>query len=130
VIAVGAWLSSRGLYAPLDRSWSIELALDVGVGHATAPIGTSFLLRLSSEEWSYTFVHDNKISKIRIVDVPFVADRDDHQLLAATPSLKDLGALIKKLEQRYDVRFQRRGAVVRTNLAGAEPIVLAWASTL
>ena len=92
--------------------------------------GTSFQLRVLSEEWGYTFTHDGRVSSIRIVDVPVVHDRDDHQLLALTPPLKDIGTLVRKLEHRYGIVFRRNAAAVRTSLAGAEPVVMAWASTL
>jgi hypothetical protein len=133
MIAVGGWLSSRGLCPPIGQSWSIEVALDVAVGRAMISpqsVGTSFQLRMLADEWSYTFCHDGRVSSIRVADVPSVHDRDDHQLLASTPPLKDLASLIRKLEQRYGIHFQRRTASVRTTLTGAEPIVLSWAQSL
>lgn len=132
VIAVGSWLSARGLCPPIGQPWSIELALDASVGRASLSpsAGTSFHLRVHSEEWGYTFSHDGKVSSIRVGDVPFVHDRDEHQLLASTPTLRDVGTLVRKLEQRFGIRFQRQFANVRTTLAGAEPVVLAWATSL
>ena len=133
VIAVGAWLSSRGLVPPVNQPWSIELAFAVSDGRAAISplgVGTSFQLRVNADEWSYSFCHGGRISTIRVVDVPGVLDRDDHQLLAQTPPLKDVGQLVRKLEQRYGIYFQRRHASCRSSLPGAEPVVLAWASAL
>lgn len=116
----------------MDRPWSIELAMGITSTKVLVaqPASTSFHVRLTAGEWGYTFSHDGRLSTIRVGDVPSVHDRDDHQLLASTPSLKELGGFVRKLEQRYDIRFQRQHAAVRTSLAGAEPVVLAWASTL
>jgi hypothetical protein len=133
VLAVGAWLSARGLVPPMNQWWSIELALDVNVGRAEIGVpatGTSFHLHLNADAWGFTFSHDNRVSSIRVVDIPSVNGRDDHQLLASTPSLKELGPFVRRLEQRYDILFRRNAAAVRTTVAGAEPIVLAWASTI
>jgi len=133
VIAVGAWLSSRGLVPPVNQPWSIELAFAVSDGRAmitTGAVGTSFQLRVHADEWQYSFCHAGRVSAIRVADVPGVIDRDDHQLLAQTPPLKDVGQLVRKLEQRYGIYFQRRHASCRSTLPGAEPVVLAWATSL
>lgn len=133
MIAVGAWLSSRGLVPPVNQPWSIDVAFAVSDGRAAitpASIGTSFQLRVHPDEWMYSFCHAGRVSSIRVVDVPGVIDRDDHQLLAQTPPLRDVGQLVRKLEQRYGIYFQRRSASCRSTLPGAEPVVLAWATSL
>lgn len=131
MLAVAGWLAARGIYPPMNRSWLIEAV--IGIADAPASFGfsgTRFQIVLSSEEWGFAFSHDGRASSIRVTDVPFVHDRDDFQLLAQTPPLKSLGVLIRQLEQRHGIFFQRRYANVRTNLAGAEVIVKSWIMTL
>jgi len=85
-----------------------------------------FHLDMYSEEWGMFFCHRGKSSWIRVTDIPFVHTRDDFSLLAITPALKEVGALVRKLEQMHDLKFRRDLALVRSNIAGAEPRARAW----
>ncbi len=89
-----------------------------------------FHLDLYSEEWGLFFCHGGKASWVRITDLAFVHGRDEHALLSIVPSLRDIGVLIRELERRHAIQFQRKHAVVRTNLANAEPAIRAWLATL
>lgn len=62
--------------------------------------------------------------------MPHADGRDDHQLALATPSLKQLGTMVRHLEQRFNIFFQRHHAAIDTSLAGTEPIIRAWLTRL
>lgn len=134
ILAVGKWLAARGLVAPLGAAWSIEVALGIATGTAAYcfgdPIGTRFHLRLRADEWGYSFCHAGRVSTIRVIDVPQVQSSDDHHLLAATPPLAAIEGLIRQLEARYEICFQRRHAAVRTTIPGAEAVVLRWVAAI
>lgn len=91
---------------------------------------TRFHLDLYSEEWGLFFCHLGKASWIRISDLAFVHGRDEHALLGIVPQLRDIGMLIRELERRHGVQFQRKHAVIRTNLANAEPAIRTWLAAL
>jgi hypothetical protein len=122
-LASAAWLVMRGLVSREPR-WYVELTL--GTTGVTGEEPTLLRLELYSEEWGFWFRHDDKISWIRVTDVPFVHGRDDHRLLAETPALKNLGSLVRALERRFGVRFDLEAASIRTSLFGAEPAVREW----
>ena len=133
-LAAAAWVSDRGLTLPTGTRWHIELQLDVietpapsQYDEATA---TRFHLDIYSEEWGFYFCHGGKCSWIRVTDQPFMHGRDDFSLLGMTPVLKDIGPLVRHLEQKYRIEFRRDLALVRTNLAKAEPTLRAWIAAL
>lgn len=133
--AAHSWLESLGLHPPPGAlRWHAEISLDVIDGPARAEfdehVDTRFHIDLYSEEWGFFFCHAGRVSWIRVTDIPFVHGRDDHQLLTQTPSLAAIGELIRRLETKHGVRFNRQHAIIRTNIAAAEPIVRRWLLTL
>lgn len=131
--AAADWLRALGVEIPGTR-WYVELALDV----AAAPVrqafdgssDTRFHIHVYPEEWGFFFCHGSRASWIRVTERPFIHGRDDYGLLHATPLLRDLGALVRELEQRHRIELRRDLALVRTNVPGAEAPARAWVSAL
>lgn len=111
------WLSARGL-RPEGR-WFIEISL-------LADIDSHFDLNIYAEEWGFAFHHNGRSSWIRVTDIAFVHGSDDHGLLARTPDLEELGALLATLEREHGVAFRRANASVRSNLQGAAEAARDW----
>jgi len=133
-LAIGAWLAERGLYPPHDRAWHVEITLD---DTARTPmrvfaesIDTRFQLTIRPDEWGYYFSHRGRVSVVRVTDLPRAHLRDDHNLAGATPPLKRIGALLRDLEQRCQVFFQRHRASIETTIPGSEPIIRAWVASI
>jgi hypothetical protein len=124
-LASAAWLVTRGLVSREPR-WYVEVTIPTSQMRADEDTGTALRFELYSEEWGFWFRHDDKVSWIRVTDVPFVHGRDDHGLLAQTPALKNLGWLVSELERRFQVSFVREAAMIRTSLFGAEPTIREW----
>jgi hypothetical protein len=128
--AASAWLEERGLEPPDITRWHAELSLSTL--DAPAPVhfdertDTRFHIDIYTEEWGYFFCHGGKASWIRVTDIPFVHGRDELGLLAQTPALADIGALVRGLENQYRVMFRRKHALIRTNVAGAEIPIRRW----
>src|SRR5690242_19544612 len=122
--AAQAWLSARGVSAPSLTRWHASILL----GTEDRPpelelderVDTRFRIEIYSEEWGYFFCHRGHASWIRVTDIPFVHGRDDFKLLPTTPSLENLGQLLRSLEQQHGLTFRRDQAVVRTNVAQAD----------
>jgi hypothetical protein len=91
---------------------------------------TRFHLDIYSEEWGVFFCHAGRASWIRVTDLAFVHGRDEHALLSIVPPLRDVSLLLRELERRHGIHFQRRFAVIRTNLANGEAHVRSWLETL
>ncbi len=91
---------------------------------------TRFHLDIYSEEWGVFFCHDGKASWIRVTDIAFVHGRDEHQLLAVVPPLRDISLLLRELERRHGIALQRKHASIRTNLANGEAHIRTWIDTL
>lgn len=130
-LATAAWLAARGLLVPPRTAWEVSIVLDVeaggeGAARAAESSDTRFHIALSSTEWGFYFCHNHRASWIRITDSPFVHQRDDFALLFKIPPLRDLGRLVRTLEETYGVRFRRRHAAVRSTIANAEPIIRQW----
>jgi hypothetical protein len=132
--ASAEWLADRHLVAPAGQRWHVEIALDVRdepapreFDEATA---TRFHLDIYLEEWGVFFCHGGRSSWIRVTDLAFVHGRDDFQLLGVTPQLRDIGALLRRLERLHAIRFQRQHADIRTNFANVEPAIRGWLATL
>ncbi len=120
-LASAVWLLDRGL-VPAAPKWSVEVM--VGADVAT----TRLRIEIFAEEWGYAFEHGGRHSWIRVTDLRFVHVSDDHGLLARTTSLRALGTLVRELEVRFGVRFDRHGAEIQTTLTGAEAeaAIRAW----
>lgn len=129
-LATASWLSARGLLVPPNEPWDVAIALDVVDERAPASFeeaaDTRFHMAFAATEWGYFFCHHSRWSWIRVTDIPFVHERDDFGLRAKTPPLRDLGRLVRSLEEAYRVRFRRGYASIQTTIAGAEPAVRAW----
>lgn len=113
------WLEALGL-EPLPR-WHVEVSLDAGAG-------TKFHVNVYAEEWGFAFHHARRSSWIRVTDIPFVHGRDDFGLIARVPALLSLGAFIAGLELEHGFKVARSTAAIRSNLAGARPVVRRWLS--
>ena len=134
MLAARAWLAARQLQAPALGRWNAT-ALLAPEDQPPAPdvddrIDTRFRIEIYSEEWGYFFCHGGRASWVRVTDIAFAHGRDDFQLLPLTPALKDLGQLLRRIENQHAVRFRRELAHVVTNLAGAEPAVRQWVQSL
>jgi hypothetical protein len=128
-LAAGAWLAARGLARP-PGGWDVAIAVEVFDRPAspslTNPAEARFELAISSTEWGFLFCHRGRLSWIRVTDVPYVHDRDDHELLRRVPPLRDVGSLVRSVEHRSAINFRRQHASISTNLPGAEPAIRAW----
>lgn len=129
-MAANLWLSARNLPAPRDPGWTVAIALDV-VDQAAGPTGsgpldTRFQIAISSEEWGLLFRHRRRVSRIRVTDVAFVQERDEHELLPHLPPLRDVGSLVRWVEHEHGLVFHRKHAFVGTDLVGAEPRIRTW----
>ena len=133
-MAASSWLKQLGLTPPVGLRWHVEIALDVIDAPAPSEfdeaIASRFHIDIYSEEWGLFFCHRGKSSWIRVTDIAFVHGRDEHKLLAITPSLRDVGQLLRKLESQYGLSFKRQHALVKTNLTGAEPAIRSWIAKL
>jgi len=134
-VAANAWLTSLGLNPPPGLlRWHAEISLDVIDGPARADYDetrdTRFHIDIYSEEWGFFFCHAGRVSWIRVTDIPFVHGRDDHQLLLQVPALPDVGKLLRTLEAKNNIRFNRTQALVRTNVVAAEAQIRRWLQTL
>jgi hypothetical protein len=114
------WLAMRGLEGG-DEPWQVVIELE-----DSDRADTRLIVAIEPAGWSYQFAHGGQRSSIQVTDGPRVYERDDFGLCAETPSLANLGALVRGLEIRFDVWFRRLRAPVRTNLAGAEPNIRQW----
>lgn len=133
-LAAAGWLRDFGPTPPTTTRWHVEIALDVI--HARAPTewdettASRFHLDVYAEEWGFYVCHGGHASWIRVTDVPFVHGRDDFKLIAATPALIEIGALVRRIESEHSIRFQREHATIRTNVAGIEPAIRRWLTKL
>jgi hypothetical protein len=133
-LAAASWLRQRGIPTAPAMRWHVEIAMDTSDAPARPDYddrrATRFHVDIYSEEWGVFFCHGGRASWIRVTDIPFVHGRDDFALLCVTPALKDIGGLLRLVEQRNVIRFQRHLALVRTNLVGAEPAIRRWLESL
>jgi len=128
-LATAAWLRARGLSTP-GAAWDVSIALDVADRPATAEADaakdTRFHLLLAPAEWGFFFCHGGRSSWIRVTEVPSVFERDDFALLPRVPPLRDLGTLVRGLEEQHQVQFKRHLASIRTSIAGADAAIRLW----
>jgi hypothetical protein len=73
-----------------------------------------------------SFRRGQQTSWIRVTDLPFINERDDHALLRLVPPLRELGSLIELLEDRHGLGFRRDEALIRTTLPNAESSIRIW----
>jgi hypothetical protein len=135
-LAVGGWLAARGLFPPTNRTWRVDIALDVIDrptqirSTACTALDTRFQIAIELDAWRYMFCHKDRTSTIHIAASTVAHDRDEHRLLAQTTTLKGVGTLIRSLEQRYQIYFQRAFAAIRSEIPGSEPMIRAWVLSL
>jgi hypothetical protein len=124
-LAAAAWLLARGLTAP-DARWNVEILLGTSEAHPDEDAPTLLRVELFSEEWGFWFRHEDRVSWIRVTDLRFAHGRDEHEMLRATPALKDFGSLVHAIEARFDISFRRESAAIRTSLRDADAAIRAW----
>jgi len=133
-LAARGWLAARGVCEPATTRWHVKIVLDVIDKPARAQfdprVDTRFRIEVFSVEWAFLFCHSGRASSIRVTDIAFVHGRDDFLLLDATPSLKELGMLLRSVEQQHGVRFRRRCALVETSLPDREAPIRKWVESL
>jgi hypothetical protein len=120
-LAAAAWLRARGIQA--SGLWEVSICLAAS-GPDTRD--TQLELSINSLEWGLFFRHQQRSSWLRVIDIPFVHERDDFELLDTLPALRDLGSLVQSLEERCRITFARKHAAVRTALPDAEDVIRIW----
>ena len=120
-LATAAWLLARGL-TPTERNWSAEITLHAG--------DARFAIEIFAEEWGFVFRHDDRQSWIRVTDIPFVHGHDDFELLPAVTTLRDIANVVREVENRHQLTFDRERAFIRTNVPNAEAAIAAWVAAL
>lgn len=120
--ATAAWLSARGLYVPPTLAWEVTIGLDTDPLKPPAQLN----IALDSLEWGFMFAFDKRMSWIRVGNAPAVHEWDDFALLGATPNLRNLTALVQTIEDRFELRFRRACATIRTNIANADDKIRMW----
>jgi hypothetical protein len=132
-LATAVWLSARGLLVPPRTEWELSIVLDVADEHAPPGFADAMDTRLhvaiASTEWGFYFCHRGRASWIRITDVPCVQERDDFALLSSVPPLRELGRLVRSLEEKYRIHFRRTRAGIHSTLGGSEPAIREWVLT-
>jgi hypothetical protein len=128
------WVVARGLTPPALKRWHATILLGIEDRPPELEIDerhdTRFRIELYSEEWGYFFCHGGRSSWIRVTDIPFVHGRDDFHLLPLTPTLPDLGQLLRRLEASHEIEFRREHAAFSTNLDNAEAELRRWVRAL
>jgi hypothetical protein len=134
LLAARSWLAARRIHPPGIRRWHADVSLDIADRPAVATFDvntdTRFRIEIYSEEWGFFFCHGGQASWIRVTDIPFVHGRDDFKLLTQTPSLDEIATVLRGVERRFELDFRREHALVRTNLANAEPAIRRWVMSL
>lgn len=120
-LASAGWLVARDL-SPDDTKWFVELAF--------LAEDARFDLAIYAEEWGIRFERGDRVSWIRVTDIAFVHGRDDHQLFARLPSLRDIGRLVRELETEHGIRFARDTVRVSTSIPDAVAVLQTWAAAL
>lgn len=94
-------------------------------------VDSRFHIDIYAVEWGFFFCHGGRASWIRVTDIPFVHGRDDFQLLSSVVTLPDIGSMLRTVEARHGLVFQRKHALVRTNLPStSEPAIRRWIEAL
>jgi hypothetical protein len=119
-LASAAWVERHGLHVSGTPHWYLEISIP------TDAADTRFEINIYPEEWGIIFRRGNRVSSIRVTDLPFVHGLDDHRLLQHVSDIETIDHILALLEQRYDLAFHRMKATVRSNLTRAASIVRAW----
>jgi hypothetical protein len=126
------WLQLLKLRASQD--WFVEVGLDVASRQAlltyNSATATRFHLSAFAEEWGIFLCHGARSSWLRVTDTVFVHGNDDFALLGELPDLRDVGALLRTIEGRHGIAFQRAHALVCTNLGGGSAAIRSWVREL
>lgn len=123
--ASAAWLAARGL--EVRPRWQVAITLDTRSPRDAGTVyDTSLHIAIDADEWGVVFSHGSGMSWVRVIDAPTIQDRDDYNLVAALPPLHRLGVLVQSLEDRFQVRFRRQHATIRTNLRNADQKIVLW----
>jgi hypothetical protein len=129
-MASASWLIARGLY-PKEPKWFVEIDLHAAPRRADTSDAdgepTLFRIEIYAEEWGFLFRHGGRLSWIHVTDTRFAHGRDEYELLADAPRLTRVGALLKDLEARFAIRFDRAHPTVRTNIENADELIASWA---
>lgn len=130
--AVKQWLRENGLESATS-DWRATIVLPVMLRDVLAgseAVETRFEVELEPDKWSLCFSHAGRTSRIRVADLASVDGCDDHDLLVITPQLRDLGRLLRQLEQRHALSFHRDSAEVRTEHPPIKDAALRWLARL
>jgi hypothetical protein len=129
--AVSRWLRENGL-EPATTDWRATIVLPVMLHDVVTdqPTETRLEVELEPDKWRLCFSHAGRTSRIRVADMAAVDGCDDHDLLVITPQLRDLGRLLRHLEQRHALRFHRDSAEVRTEHPTIKDAALRWLARL
>lgn len=129
-----AWLRERDRAAMSNDRWYVEIALDVIPASAAYEFdettATRFHLDVYREEWGVWFCHRGRSSRIICADAVRVHGRDDYNLVAIMPRLRDIGGLLRRLETAHAIQFAREHASVCTNLPAVEAAIRTWIEAL
>ncbi len=125
-LASAAWLAARDLF-PTEARWSVTVALWPLPDGSHEP--TRFTLEIFAEEWGFSLRRADKLSWIRITDMPFVHSRDDFALLRRTPRLDMVSDLLLSIEDEHSITFDRSQPRV-TSSFGHEDTIARWARSL
>jgi hypothetical protein len=123
-LASAAWLAERAVL-PGQPKWFVEIRF-----LAKDDPSTCFQLDIYAEEWGFQFQRDGRSSWIRVTDTPFVHGRDDFDLRDRAQSLRDIGGLIRWIDEQVGVHLERDAPGIRSNIAHAYAPVRAWIATL
>jgi hypothetical protein len=133
-VEAAEWLAARGLTTAKTR-WNVNVSLDVVDAPAPAIYArekdTRFHLDIYRDEWGLVFVHKKKTSHIRrTANETIVNGFDQHKLRKELPALASIGEFLRALEAKHGVAFERRHALVRSNVAGAQAALRDWLAKL
>lgn len=116
--AATAWLYARGLCA-IVGGWDVTITLPAD--DATLHVA------ITSTEWGIELRRGTRSSWIRVTDQAFVHERDDFALIhQMPPSLEELGELVRDLEERHGIAFDRQEVRVETNIPNASARLRRW----
>jgi hypothetical protein len=115
-LATAAWLAGLELF-PSDPHWSVDITL-------CAPTAR-FTVEVYAEEWGYRFACGERLSWIRVTDLPFVHGRDELELLRRTTRLPAIGSLIRDLEHEHGIAFDCLAPEIRSSFGGVE-VIRSW----
>ena len=120
-LATAAWCAEHGL-VPKDNLWFVEVVFTAGTAKLT--------LEVYAAEWGFSVHHADRVSWIRVTDIPFVHGRDDFALLSAATGLSQLRRVFDAARTEHGLAFARETADVRTNLDDALPAIRRWLAAL